>query len=499
MRTRKAIKNAVYSVLYQAVLVICGLITPRLILTTYGSVYNGVTASAGQFLEMISVLTLGIAGSTRLALFKPLADKDTLAISRIIKANKKYMHRVGGAVILYAAVLSIIYPLISHNSLEYLETASLIMIVSVGVFAQYFFTATNQALLSADQSAYLYYIVQIIASIGNTLAAVLLIHLGCSIFTVKLGSALIFLLSPALLNELVKRRYHLTADCEPDNTALKNRGAVAFHSIANLVHEDTDLIVLTLFVDAKLISVYTVYQLLTARIRRTLLMLTNGLEGAFGNLWVRKEYDSFERNFRFFEYLIFAFSSVIFSSTAVMILPFMRLYTHGVTDINYIRTGFAMLTVLTEAVHCIRHPYLVVVQATGNYEATKKAALMEAVINIVLSLTLVQFFGLNGVMFGTLVANLFRTIQYAVFISRNVIIGSLRGTVRQGIWFLANTAIVISLQTVMFRFLPEVKSWGMWVMYGAISATTGFAVTAVMSLLFCREDFQKLLSMRRAR
>lgn len=494
MRTKKAILNASISIIYQLIAVICGLITPRLILAAFGSTYNGVISSANQFLEMISFLTLGIAGATRVALYKPIADNDTLSISRIIRSNKNYMHKVGGAVFLYAIFLSILYPFISHNDLSPVESGMLIAIVSIGVFAQYFFGITNQTLLSADQSVYVYYIIQGCALIVNTIIAVVLIKLGCSIFVVKLASSIVFLISPIVLNVVVKKKYKLIDNCEPDNTAIEQRGAVAFHSIANIIHQDTDLVILTLFTDAKLISVYTIYQLIVGKIRQILLMLTNGLEGAFGNMWAKEEYDSFEKNFRFFEYFVFSLTSIIFSCVMVLIIPFVSLYTAGVTDVNYLRYGFAILTVITEIMYCIRHPFLIVVQATGNYEATKMGAMYEAVLNIVISLTLVNFIGISGVMIGTLVANTFRTIQYSFFVSKNLIIGSIRKSSINALWFAINTLLSIVIQLGVFTLLPSISSWTSWILAGFCSISISVIITLLSSRLFYYDQLKRAIS-----
>lgn len=493
MRTKKAIINAVVSITYQVIAVVCGLITPRLILSHFGSTYNGVISSANQFLGMISLLTLGIAGATRVALYKPIAENDIRGISRIIKSNKIYMRKVGLAIILYTGVLCLIYPYVSHNDLSPGECSALVAIVGVGVFAQYFFGLSNQTLLSADQSSYIYYGIQSLTIVANTIVSVVLIRIGCSIFVVKLGSAVVFLLSPILLNGIVKRKYHLIGNVEPDDSALKQRGAVAFHSIANIVHEDTDLIVLTLFTDAKLISVYTVHQLIAGKVRTMLLMLTNGLEGAFGNMWTKQEMEPFERNFRRFEHIIFALTSVVFTCVGVLIVPFVRLYTSGVNDISYIRTSFAVLTVITEVMYCIRDPYLIVVQATGNYEATKMGAMYEALLNLGLSLVLVNFYGINGVMFGTLVANTFRTTQYALFISNHIIRGSIWGTLRRLGWFLGNSLAILLLQSVALRLLPALESWPMWICAGFACAAIAAATTSITSLIFFRRDTLQLI------
>ena len=131
MRTKKAIKNILVSMLYQIVSIVCGLITPRMLLASFGSTYNGVVASATQFLSMISFLTLGIAGATRVALYKTLASDDTLGTSRIMKATRLYMRKVAMAVVGLSVIMMLVYPYISHNDLSHLESAMLIGIVAL--------------------------------------------------------------------------------------------------------------------------------------------------------------------------------------------------------------------------------------------------------------------------------------------------------------------------------------------------------------------------------
>ena len=120
-RTGKAFLNMTTSLVDQIVTIVCGLIAPRLILMAFGSTYNGVISSATQFLNMINILTLGITAATRVALYKPLANGDTMAVSSIVKATKNYMRKVAVGVIIYAALLCIIYPFVSNKSTLFLS------------------------------------------------------------------------------------------------------------------------------------------------------------------------------------------------------------------------------------------------------------------------------------------------------------------------------------------------------------------------------------------
>ncbi len=493
MRTRKAFYNMSSSMFYQIVAIICGLITPRLILASFGSTYNGIIASANQFLNMINILTLGITGATRVQLYKTLANKDTLGTSRIMKATKQYMRKVGFAVIVYAIALCIIYPLISHNDLSWGENAALIAIVSIGTFAQYFFGISNQTLLRAAQETYVINFINVIKIVLNTICVYILIKLNCTIFAVKLGSSLVFFFAPLLLEIIVRRKYNLTDKCEPDNAGIKGRKAVAFHSIANLAHDNTDITLLTFFADAKIISVYTVYYLVIGEVKRLLQIFTSGMEAAFGDMWAKKEYTALNRNFRTYEYLIYCFTIVVFSCIATLILPFVAIYTRGITDVNYIRVELAILISLAEGAYCIRQPYLLLVYATGMYEETKKGAAVEAILNLTISLVLVYFIGIPGVVIGTLVANLFRTTQYILFSSKTILKRSAWEVAKRMLWTAGCFAVIVPSALMLQPIFASINGWTSWIVKACVTFAIAMIVTVLASLLFYRSDFMALL------
>ena len=489
--------NVVASTVYQVVAIICGLITPRLILASFGSTYNGVVSSATQFLSMIHILTLGITGATRVALYKTLGANDTLGTSRIMKATKLFMRKVALALLGYAALLCLIYPYISHNELSNTQNAALIAIVSIGTFAQYFFGISNQTLLQADQASYITYTLDIAKTIANTLCVAILIWLGRSIYEVKLGSSLVFLITPAVMNYYVKRKYKLIDDCEPDYTGIQQRGAVAFHSIANLVHNNVDLVLLTLFTDAKIISVYTVYYLVVGKIKELTQIVTSGIEAAFGNMWARKEYDTLKKNFRAYEYVMFTFTTVVFSCAGMLILPFIERYTKGVTDVEYLRTNLAILVTCAEALFCIRQPYLTLVQATGFYKETKNGAMVEAVLNLLISIILINMMGIEGVIVGTLVANLFRTVQYAIFISKHVIKRSITEILYRFIWVIINSIVIVILSIMVQTKVSFAETWLGWLINAIMIFSISCIITIASSVVFYRKDFSYVLSVGR--
>ncbi len=495
-RSKKATWNISVMGAYEVVAFICGLILPRLILQYFGSTYNGIISSAIQFLSFISILRLGIAGSTRVALYGALAHNDKAKISGIVNATERYMGKIGIILLVYIAVLALIYPYIAETDVEHWASATLILIIGARSFAEYFFGITYNTLLAADQSSYVFYGISIGQTIANTLIASLLILAGANIFIVQLGSATVFVTTPILLRWYVSRKYKLDRSAPCDNSGLKGRWNVMWHSVANIVHGHTDVVALTLFADIKIVSVYTIYYLVVNGLQKLMRIFTTGLEGAFGNMFAKGEHDTAHRNLDIYEFIMFSFVSIVFSCALVLIVPFVKIYTKGVYDVNYIVPTFAFFAVIAMGVQCIRQPYLTIVQAAGHYKETRNGAFAEALINIIISFSLAYKFGLIGVTIGTLCANLFRTTQYMLYIRHNILHRPLRKAVGTGLWLLLSFAIIISIGFTFLAHFP-INEWTDWIVAGIVCFLVAVIVTFLTALVFQRKKMNMAMGVVR--
>lgn len=492
-RSQKALINTIALGIYQLVHFVCGLILPRFFLVSFGSDYNGVISSVTQLLNFITVLQFGIAGSTRFALYKVLADNDVNGISGIVVATEKYMRKIGFVLLAYIGVLAFAYPYIASTSISAHEAGMLVLIIGASTFSQYFFGITYQILLTADQKIYIYNVIATTATVLNTVVAVILVKAGQNIFVVKLGSAIIYFLVPVILSVYVKKAYRIDKTVPQDKKAIKSRWDVMWHTVANIVHENTDLVVLTVLTSTKQVSVYTVYYLVINGIYKVLSIFTNSLEAAFGNMFAKGEKDNAYKNLELYEFFMCSFVSVVFSCALVLIVPFVKLYTNQVTDVNYIEPAFAIIAVVAQMVMCIRQPYLTVVRAAGHYKQTKNGAFAEAIINIVISVVLTYFFGIVGVAIGTLVANLFRTLQFVLYIRKNIIDRPVFKPLMMMLWTVVNVIDVCFFATQIILNIIHIDSWLDWFITGAVCVVIATTVTLFTSLFFCKNNLIKTI------
>lgn len=94
-RTKKFVINSSTNAVLQIIMMVAGLITPRLILRYYGSEINGVISSITQFIAYFNLVEAGISGAAVYALYRPLAENDYTAINGILSAAKKFYLQAG--------------------------------------------------------------------------------------------------------------------------------------------------------------------------------------------------------------------------------------------------------------------------------------------------------------------------------------------------------------------------------------------------------------------
>lgn len=420
-RKKKLMFNTVSSLLYQVTTIICGFVLPRFFLTSYGSAVNGLVSSITQFLGFISLAECGVGAVVQSTLYKPLAQKDMNAVSKIVVSSERFFRKIAYLLVAYTAILMIVYPFLTIESFDYFYTLVLIFVMAISTFAQYYLGMTYKLLLTADQLGFIQYMIHTVSLIINTVACIVLMNIGASIQLVKLVTSLIFVCQPVLLSVIAKRKYdidhHITYTEEP----IKQKWNGLAQHIAAVVLGNTDTVVLTFLSTLDNVSIYAVYHLVVNGVKQLIMSLTNGMQAMFGNMLAKGETEELNRSFETFEWLFHTVITLVFTITAILIVPFVRVYTANITDADYIVPTFAYLITLAQAAYCFRLPYNIMVLAAGHYKQTQWSAIIEAVINVLLSVILVFKFGLIGVAIGTFAAMAYRTVYLALYLSKGIL------------------------------------------------------------------------------
>ena len=295
-RRKKLYLNTTTAILNQIVVLVCGFILPRYILAYFGSDINGLVTSMTRFLSVISFLELGIGPVIQSNLYKPLANNDADMISKIVVSAEKFYRKIAYIFVLYIAVLMVIFPRI-NSDYDFWFTASLLLIISISTFAQYYFGITYQVFLNADQKVYVHTIVQIITTILNTFLCVLMMKLGCGLHIVKLASAVVFIARPLVQNTYVKKHYKINHKITFTEEPIKQKWNGFAQHLASVVCSEIDVVLLTFFSTYQSVSIYSIYLLVVSGINKLVMTAVSGLESFWGNIMAKKEYYLLKKTF----------------------------------------------------------------------------------------------------------------------------------------------------------------------------------------------------------
>ena len=274
------------------------------------------------------------------------------------------------------------------------------------------------------------------------------------------------------------------------NYQLKNKWDGLAQHIASVVHNNTDITILTIFSTLTEVSVYSVYYLVVKGIKAITQAFIGGIDAIFGDMIAKNENKNLNRKFNMYEIFYFMLITIIYTCTIMLIVPFISIYTKGVSDANYIRPIFGVLLVLSEFMWSIRLPYSSITLAAGHFKETKKGAWIEAITNIALSIILVFKYGIIGVAVGTLVAMLIRTIEFVYHTNKYILNRNIFESIKKLIVIIIEVLLIVFLS----KYLPNIKivSYLTWIKYAILVAALAIIMVILINVIVYKEEFREI-------
>ena len=472
---KKLARNIAVAIITKFLMIIAGVIAQRFILYSFGSEINGLTSSISQFISYFTLLEAGLGLASIQALYAPLAENNTNKISRILSATSAQYRKIGIIFFLLTTALSFLMPLISASDLEPSLVFGITMLMGMSNVLNYLFIGRYQALLIADRKVYVIHTLDAVLGISFSVIRILLINAGCSIIIVQLAALFSPIIRILVLRIYVRKNYKAVSyRAEPDNSAIGKRKYVLVHQIVGMVTNHTDITILTVMSTLSQVSVYSVYNLIYGNISQLLsTTFSSAAQASFGRLVGKKDarlfeyYDLYES---LFTTAVFGFLTVVLAMT----VPFVSLYTQGVEGVNYIDEVLAALFMISILFSTIRIPAIIMVNTVGTFKETQRGAVIEAIVNLLISIPAFLMIGMRGLLIGTCVAMAYRAIDIQLFTYREIFHAGLKNW---ALLIMANSILMAGCLFVIKRNpIIEVTNWGTWFLSGALLSVIVFVV-----------------------
>lgn len=489
MESKNTKYNLLFGILSQAVSIILGVILPRLFLANYGSEINGLLSSVTQIYAYIALVEAGIGTASLQALYRTVGKQDRYGTNSILAAINNYYKRTGVIYLFCIFAFATVYPFLIHSDIPHTTIIFVIVFNGLGSVVNFFFQGKYKLLLQAEGKNYIITNLNTVIHVATNVAKIFFVASGFDIVVVQLSAFAVNLLQMVYIDWYIKKQYawiDLTAT--PDYASIAQSKNVLIHQMSGLVFNNTDTIILTFVCGLKMVSVYSMYTLLFGMVSTFLNTVTDSVSFVFGQTYHtnRKQY---VRILEMYELYYMSLVAALYTVANFFILPFLSLYTRGITDIEYVNAYLPYFFVSTYLLSCGRKTSNLTINFAEHFKLTQNRSILEAVINILVSLICVFRFGIYGVLLGTIAALLYRTNDMIIYANKKILHRSPWKTYRRWLVNLALFIVVTVLSKPLFARIA-LDTYPRIILWAAITSIVVIPLFFVVASMFDRETYR---------
>ena len=489
---KKSIYNILFGVLGQIVTIAIGLFLPRLRIISFGSEVNGMLSSVQQVFTYLALLEAGVGSASLQSLYGPIAKGDKNEINKILVATHSYYKKTGFFYVISVFFFAFAYPFIVASNIPASTIVAVILLNGLGNALRYFFQGKYIILLQAEGKQYIITNIATFVNIATNILKVILLLSGCNVIALQAVYFVFNIVQVIYFAWYIKRHYKwIDLKVEGNYKAISQKNSVLIHQISQLVFNHTDVLILTLFCDLKVVSVYAVYTLVYDIVSVVLNHVTSGFSYKLGQLF-NSAYEKFIKLYDIIEPYYIALSFSLYCIVHIFVLNFIELYTSGVSDTQYTLKYLPVLFTSFKLLVSGRATSGFVQTYAGHFKKTQGRAIIEAVINLTVSLIMVNVCGIYGVLIGTVASLLYRANDMIIYTNRVILQRSPWHTYKH--WVL-NLVIFISIVFASRFIIPSnLNSYFDLILVGAISGITILIIFIGVTFIATYKQSKEVLS-----
>ncbi len=405
-RTRNSVLNISAGILLQMLTIGLGFYSRQLFVENLGYEILGVN---GLFQNLVAILGLaeaGIGTAIICHLYRPLAAGDQVQI-------RSLMHLYGRAYRLISLVIGI----------GGLLAMPFIHLTGQGVFSTGFLRAafalflletitvclfmSRKSLLIADQQNYLVNFINAAAQIVLFIFQIAILHATKSYLLFVTAGVILKIFEGLALRYFVATRYPFLGDKHQFSPAddcchsvFASTRDLMFHYLAMYFVRNTDNLIISGWLGLAMVGRLANYQIVILAVKNIFSQFSNGMIASFGNLLALETPQKSEKVF----YTAFLGNFILFNFASVALLnltnPFLNLWLGPESLLPF---SVLFLLVLDFFLHGISMVAGALRASSGVFAPDRHLHLGASLLKLVLSLALVQTYGIAGVVFGTIV------------------------------------------------------------------------------------------------
>ena len=414
-RVKSATRNIAFGYIGTVATALMSFILRTIFIHQLSDVLLGVNGLYTNILSLLSMAELGIGTALNFSLYAPVAKNDTEKIKSYMQMYRKAYYVIALIVAIIGIAISPFLTIILKNPGEH-TTRDLTLYYFIFLFntVSTYFVSYKYSLVNAQQKNYIQTNINTITKVITVILQIFGLLIFKNFYVYLLTDAAVQLIQKIFVSSYLSRLYPYLKDKDIKPLSKEESGAVwrktralILHKIGDVARLQTDSLIISGFIEVATVGIVDNYNLVISTVSNFVNIIFNTVISSFGNLIAtenkQKQFEIF-KVYRFFAAWFYGFSATGFF---ILLTPLVELWLGQ----DWLMPTAAIYLLLTD--YYFKGDRIVLSNyktAAGVFEQDKYLALIQGVVNLILSIWLVQIIGLAGIYVGTLISGLIANI-----------------------------------------------------------------------------------------
>ena len=421
-RVRSAAKNITFGYIGQFATALVSFVLRKIFILYLADNLLGINSTYTNVLSILSMAELGIGTALNYALYAPVARGDIEKIKSYMQMYRKAYLAIGGVVAVIGTCLAPFLRYLVKNPGVSVRELELYYFIFLFNTVSTYFVAYKYSLCNAEQRNYIQTNINTITKLVVSGLQIVMLILTKNFVLYLLTDAVVQLVQKIFVSRYLDRRYPYLKEKNVQPLSKEESGeiwrktrALVLHKVGDVARLQTDALIISAFIEVSVAGLVDNYMLVMNTVTNFVGIIFNSLISGFGNLIAteskERQYSMFGV-YRFFASWIYGFAVTGFF---VLLTPLIRLFFGD----RWVLPQGALILILIDLY--FKGDRIVLSNfktAAGVFEEDKYLAIIQGIVNLILSIALVQKIGLAGIYVGTVVSGLIANVTKPVIIYR---------------------------------------------------------------------------------
>ena len=412
VRAEKLMKNTVVGVLSQVVGSLTGFIVQFVFIRFMIREYLGARGLFSSILDFLSLAELGLGLVLVYSMYIPIAEKDERKLTALTQFYRKAYYLIAGMIFCVGLCLMPFLDFFIEN-MDAVPHARLIYFLYLVSSASSYLWVYKQSILNADQRIYIVHLYSLIFSVIQCALQVAVLVTTHNFFLFLLIQIVAVVTKNILtsrragkLYPFLNTREKILLTKKEKKGIYKNVFAMFNHRVGAVVLGSTDNLLISKFIGIVYCGFYSNFKLIIALLNSMIGQFFNAMLSSVGSMHASESKETMYGTFKTLHFLSFWLHTFCTIGFIELANPVLRVVLNmmGVTGVEDYLFGFptVLMIGLNFYVVGIRKVPLTFKEAMGLLWNDRYKPLIEAALNVVVSILCIRRMGIAGIFFGTI-------------------------------------------------------------------------------------------------